>query len=225
VLDLAIYPSSATYFWASTGGQVLEFSKSLYTGNYIINPDFGSFTYVEKTPFELLAIQEDNGANQMSSYDVDGTTGATWIAPDSTIAVHGGADMDPGNAGRIATHPDGEWVAVPVDDPYDGYAVRTYGVDDPYGIYYRGEALLSGDPKQIFVDDYYIYVAAAQGGAAYIYVIDAYNPAAPVVRTSFQVTGFEWVDAVYVNGNYLYAIVDSAAAAKPTLKVYQITRS
>ena len=38
-------------------------------------------------------------------------------------------------------------------------------------------------------------------------------------------TGFEWVDAVYVNGNYIYAIVDTAAAAKPTLKVYQITRN
>ncbi len=46
-----------------------------------------------------------------------------------------------------------------------------------------------------------------------------------MVRTSFQVAGFEWVDAVYVNGNYLYAVVDTAAAAKPTVKVFQIIRS
>jgi hypothetical protein len=225
VLDLAIYPASATYLWAVTSSAIKEYTKSLYTGYYIINPDFGNFTYVEKTPFGLLAIQDDNGANQMSAYDVDGTSGATWVAPDSTIAVHGGADMDPGNAGRIAMHPDGEWVAVPVDDPYDGFAVRTYWTDDMYGISYRGQALLSGDPKQVHVEDYYMYVAAAQGGSAYIYIIDVYNPSAPVVRTSFQVTGFEWVDAVYVNGNYLYAVVDTAAAAKPTVKVYQIIRS
>ncbi len=165
-LDLAIDPASTTRIWVVTSSAINDYSKTLGSGTYIINPNFGGFTYVEKTPFGLLAIQEDNGANEMSAYDVDGTTGASiWSAPDSTIAVHDGADMDPGNAGRIAMHPDREWVAVPVDDPYTGYKVRTYWVDDPYGISYRGEVLLSGEPKQVHVEDYYMYVAAAQGGA------------------------------------------------------------
>jgi hypothetical protein len=230
-LDLAITPGSTTYLWALTGGIACEGTvtpsgANLYIGGYyVINPDAGSFTYLEKTPYALLAVQEDNGAHQLSAYNVDATAGATWDAPDSTVAIHNGGDMDPGQVGRIALHPDGEWVAIPVNDPYEGYLIRTFGTDDPNDVYFRGQVTLTGYPKQISVGDYYIYVAAYQGTTAYIYVIDAYNPSAPVVKTSYAVTGFEWVDAVYVNGDYLYAIVDSSSASKPTLKVIQITRS
>lgn len=223
VLDLAIYPASATYLWAITGGTIKEFDKNLYTGYYVLNPTSGySFQSLEKTPFELLAVEEDNGAHNLASYDVDSTAGATWTAPDSSVALHTGGDMDPGSVQRIAKHVDGEWVAAPVS--FSGEFVKNYAVDDPYGIGYSGQATVSGEALCLALDDYYIYVGAQQGGVAYIYVVDASVPSAPVVRTSFEVTTFERVDAVYVNGSYLYAIVDSAAS-EPVLKVYLITRN
>ena len=227
-LGLATDPGDSSILWviASAANAIRDFTKAALAGYYWNATDATwLFESVTKTPWGLLAVQEDNGANQLASYAVDGVSGATWTSPDSALALHGGADMDPGWAGRVAMHPDGEVAVVPVQDENLQNMLRLYGVDDPYGIYHLGDANLSGDARHVAVGDYYAYVGANEGGSARVYVVDIYDRSAPVVRSSHSIAGYAGADLVAVNGNFLYVLVDSDPAVtntKPTLKVFEI---
>ena len=231
ITDFGYYSGTPGYIWGITGSKVYEINKSTFVyGYYDITVEAGwTFRYLEKTGYGLLAVQESNGANRMGSYDVDAVSGASiWAAPDDYALLNTGEDMDGGDAGRIALHPDGDRVSVPVfnGDTTD-YYLRNYFIDDPYGIGYSGQVALPDLGRYTAMGEYYSFVALGEaGGNAFIYVVDQSDWANPVVRTSYAVAGYEWVDSVALSadGNYLYAIKGRIADNKPTLQIYQIVR-
>jgi hypothetical protein len=231
VFDLALNAASDLLVWAISSSDVRSYTRSnLSLGVDLVTDTSGwSYLYIERTPYELLAVQEASGAYQMGSYGVDGVSGATsWTEPDSTASLNTGGDMDPGDSSRIAMHPDGNKVAVAIYDPTDGYALRTYTVGQYDDIAWtNGQAILAGEGLYIAMSDNYAYIAAVQGTTAHIYAVDVSTWVSPVLRTNYTITGFERVDSVALSadGNYLYVTVRNATDAKLTLQVYQITRN
>ena len=233
--DVAAWPadSHGTYWTAPIGGYqngnlVDRFKSTLAEDpsgwNQISDVDFRSFDFIQKIWGGLLAVLEDNGFNWLASYSIpDGTTAASWTAPDSEVVAHNGGDMDFGWAGRIAMNPDGEVAVLPVGDEA-GYRVRLFDITDPAGIGVLGSADVTGDILNVTVDDYYVYVAATQGSKAYIYAIDFSTWSTPVVRTTTEIIGYSKADLVAVSGNYLFVIVEDSSG-NLTLKVLRIDKS
>ncbi len=221
--DLSIQSEGDLYVWAGTPTKVFGLVKSSFAETYYGAPETDTeFGSIKRTPWGFFAIQDDNGAGELCGFDVDAMSGATPTA-NYTITAYGGGDMDPGWAGRIATQVDKELIAIPMYDPDNDPedCVKIFTSDSP-SVSWVGTAGLPGRSKQIHYDEAYIFVAGYSGTSAYIYVIDASVPSEAQVMMSHQIIGFEWVDAVYLNGTTLYAIVDSTAAAKPTLKIYNV---
>ena len=134
--------SNGTYWNAVLGGTENGYTMDRYKStlaepyeyNQISDSSGRSFDFIQKIWGGLLAVPEDNGFNWLASYSIpDGTTAASWTAPDSEVQAHNGGDMDFGWAGDIAMHPDYEVAVLPVGDE-DGYRDRLFDITDPAGI-------------------------------------------------------------------------------------------
>jgi hypothetical protein len=236
--DISVWPqdSHGTYWTAAltgfqSGNLVDRFKSTLAEDpsgyNQISDSAGRSFDFIQKIWGGLLAVLNDNDINWLASYSIpDGTTAASWTAPDSEILAHNGGDMDFGWTGRIAMHPDQEIAVLPVGDQ-DGFRVRLFDITDPAGIGVLGSTDVTGDILSVTVDDYYVYVAATQGSAppkAYVYAIDMSNSALPVIRTTTEIVGYYKANLVAVSGNYLFVIVENSSG-NLTLKVLRIDKS
>ena len=180
-----------------------------------------------------VAVQADNGGNQLAAYYamIGDTQGVT--APDSSVLLHSGYDKDPGWAGKAVQDVDREYVIVPVENENNVALVRFYDVTALNDIQHVGSATLSKKPNRLAVDtsgsnDYYVFAAAGSGDGATVYVIDMWSKSSPVVRTTQNISGFDSAHAIVANGNYLYVVVDDPTSGtndKPTVKVFEIVKN
>lgn len=226
VTDLSNNYDNSSYIWASlSSGLIHDVAISnLDHGWTIIQNDGSGYNpqNIQSIYGGLLAVREDNGSHQLATYAVDAVTSATVTAADDAALLHNGSDMDPGTAGKPVLGVDGEYAYIPVYDPSTGYKVRIYDVTDSSSVSFIGQVSLTGAPQHIAVDDNYIYVGADVSNNAYIYVVDIYSKSSPVVRKSYNVSGFEKVDLVGRYGNYVYSVADTDAG-KPTFIIYQLS--
>ncbi len=231
ITDLSLDSSSA-FYGIRSGATITGYYSSLSSGNMITDASGWGFNYVLSVPGGVVSVQEDSGANRLAAYYalIGDTQGVT--SPDSSIELDRGADYDPGWAGKPVQDVDREYVIVPTEDEYQVSRVRFYDVTALDGISDVGSAIVSKKPNRLAVDtsgnnDYYVF-AAAGSDAATVYVIDMWNKSSPVVRTTLTISGFNSADAIAVNGNYLYVVVDDPTSGtnfKPTVKVYEIVKN
>lgn len=146
---LQLNAGDSQYFWALHGstGSINMYSyatRTLYSNIALQSSGWG-FRSFALASGSLFAVEEDNGAHRLAAYNLVGQGGA-FTEPHSYDALHGGFDMDPGSAGRLAVHPDGEMLVAPVVDEagvarlrrrrYDagGHRGRSSGHSDLVGI-------------------------------------------------------------------------------------------
>ena len=161
---------------------------------------------------------------------IGGTQGVT--SPNDSVALHGGFDLDPGWAGKAVRDVDWEYVIVPVYDENGTARVKFHEVTSLSSIYPSGSATLSKRANALATDtsgenDYYVFAAAGSNDGATVYVVDMASKSNPVVRTTTPIAGFNSADAIHVNGNFVYVVVDdptSGTNLKPTVKVFRITK-
>ncbi len=221
----------AVYFWALHGSNgyinMYRYSTRTLYSNIASQSSGWGFQSFALASGSLFAIEEDNGAHRISAYDLYNQQ-STYFSPNSSHALHNGFDMDPGSAGAIAVHPDGELLAVPVVDESGIARLRFYDTTVPSDIEgsFQGSATLSGSElNDVFYSDYYVYTAGVNGGSAFVSVVDASNPASPSVARTLTISDFATALKVRERNGYLYVWVDDAksgANQKAVLKIYQI---
>jgi hypothetical protein len=221
----------ASLFWAlhsSTGFiNMYYYSTRILYSNIASQSSGWSFQSFALASGNLFAIEQDNGAHRISAYDLY-TQQSTYYDPNSYHALHNGFDMDPGSAGSISVHPDGELIAVPVIDEGGVARLRFYDATYPsdIGASYISSATLSGnDLNDTFFSDYYLYTAGANGGSAFISVVDTSNLGSPAVVRTLTISDFATALKVRERNGYLYVWVDDAKSGvnqKAVLKIYQI---
>ncbi len=232
VSDLSL-DSLTSFYGIRSGNTITGYYDSLSSGDIITDSVGWGFKHVLGVPGGVVAVQEDNGAHQLAAYYalIGDTQGVT--SPDSSILLHNGYDMDPGWAGKPIQDVDREYAIIPVEDKDTVASVRFYDVTALNDIQHVGSATLSKRANRLAVDtsgsnDYYVFAAAGSGDGATVYVIDMWSKSSPVVRTTLSISGFNSTDAVTVNGNYLYVVVDDPTSGtnfKPTVKVYEIVKN
>lgn len=232
VSDLSL-DSLTSFYGIRSGNTITGYYSSLSSGNILTDSLGWGFTQVLSVLGGVVAVQEDNGAHQLAAYyaTINDQLGA--ISPDSSVLLHNGADMEPGWAGKPVQDVDREYAIVPVEDKDNVASVRFYDVTALNDIQHVGSATLSKRANRLAVDtsgsnDYYVFAAAGSGDGAAVYVIDMWRKSSPVVRASQNINGFNSADAIIVNGNYLYVVVDDPTAGtnfKPTVKVYEIVKN
>lgn len=221
----------AEFFWALHGSNgyinMYRYSNRTLYSNIASQTSGWGFQSFALASGSLFAIEEDNGAHRISAYDLYNQQ-STYISPNSSHALHNGSDMDPGSAGAIAVHPDGELLAVPVIDESGIARLRFYDTTVPSDIEgsYQGSATLSGSGlNDAFYGDYYVYAAGENGGSAFVSVVDASNPSSPTVARTLTISDFATALKVRERNGYLYVWVDDAksgANQKAVLKIYEI---
>jgi hypothetical protein len=221
----------AEFFWALNGSNgyinMYRYSTRTLYSNIASQSSGWQFQSFALAAGSLFAVERDNGAHRISAYNLYDQQ-STYFSPNSSHALHNGFDMDPGSAGAITVHPDGELLAVPVIDEGGIARLRFYDTTVPNDVdgSYQGSATLSGgDINDAFYSDYYVYTAGVNGGSAFVSVVDASNPSSPSVARTLTISDFATALKVRERNGYLYVWVDDAKSGvnqKAVLKIYQI---
>ncbi len=228
--DPGYAPDVPAFLWVAQSGSLLDYAKnSLSWYGYFNITDLSgwSYTHLLANGYGVFAVMEDNGAFQLAGYQIDTVSGASPTAPSSATQLSPG-DMDPGDAGKPVFNEDREFLAVPVlvgDTGVKEIQIHDATVPDGLGAPV-GAVAINGDWEDIAWLGSYIYVAGSNAGVATVWIIDASDMSAPVVRKTLPIAGFAKAEYAFERAGYLWVILDDqGGATKIAVKSFSLTRN
>ncbi len=234
VLDLFADPGYApgvpAFLWVAQAGSLRDYAKSSLTwdGNFNLTDLSGwNYTHLLANGYGVFAVMEDNSAYQLAGYYIDTVSSASPTAPSSTAPLSPG-DMDPGDAGKPVFNEDREFIAVPVfvgDTGVNEIQIHDATVPDGLGAPV-GAVAINGDWEEIVWLGPYIYVAGSNAGKATVWIVDASDMSAPVVRKTLTVAEYSKAEYAFERNGYLWVILDDqGGATKIAVKSFAVTRN
>lgn len=219
------------FLWVARPDSLRDYQKSSLARQFYFNLTDGSgwnFRYLLANGYGVFAVMADNGAHQLGGYAIDTVSGASLAAPSSAVALHSGGDMDPGDAGRPVFNEDREFLAVPVLRGESGEnEIQLHDATVPESLGAPvGAVAINGDWEELAWLGSYLYVAGSNAGVATVWIVDASDLSAPVVRKTLTIAGFAKAEYAFERNGYLWVILDDQGGeTKIAVKSFAVTRN